>query len=1003
MLMPRAVLLLFLLALSVFHFQSPVAVAAPADQTAALDRIVLDISPQQVVGRSLVGNARILLYDETGALLPTYDLSLHPITLTPSQGSLAPNVLNNPGLVNNGEINLGQIAVTYTGPSGQIAVTAQTDSITSSPVLISFNGYDIINIIDFKGDSVTHVFSSQAITVRAIVRNGGTRLANSNPALSAFFASPGGGSTRVFFAPDDSGAVDTVPINLPTSGLVTGLDTLVLDLESIYRIDTVNYTTRSRTRLPVTVLPLATVGLIAGSVKPDSVNVGAEFPISMEFAAAGFAGEIDSAFLRLDLNTGVSTPTVATIYLGPVTHTSFQNSIITYDSILAEVPLAAGLLPGWYRFRMTYNLISGGTIFTVNGTQLDSLYILPFTVPQYIPGSLKPDTVAAGSLSDFTFDLAVTAEDELNVDSTPGTATFTVSGSGGFLATGNLIIPDRRLQPGLNVIATERVFIPAAQLNQNLQVSARFRYATGSAPFQQYTTDFDAEAVRVQELPVAQITNTELLAPNTPKVNIDQVFQISVSVANLSNVPLENLILRLASDVDGEDTLVDTIALIPPQDTSDVLFDIPATGADPDDTLLADPDKLFRADIISTNHGQVQPVDNVAVAQVQTRAHAQLSGSLSLPSADVHYVKTGALFSLIVNLSNRGQAALGLGSYRLSSEGVRLGLPNSTRDTIGTISDQTPLTFQLRAPSTDTTFVLSFTLTNRPLDLNTGNPAAMQSDTSFQYVIAAVSSDAALSVSVEPVPLSPLYHATMASLFQLRLGNVAQTVTSMIAIDSIILHTVNAAGQPLPATTVLDIGSFGAYDNTTLLGGAASVGDRIKIIFDNLQIDPQEELTLAFSSIVVADIGETFGLRLDTSGIYASYADGPSAGERIPISSPPNGAYIFSRTYAVTGASLEQSFVIQHNPWHPENGPARFAYALQQASAIDFRVFTLGGEQVFMAHFNEGSSFTGQGQHILEWDGRNGEGHVVMDGVYIVSLTVARTGEEARIKVAVLK
>lgn len=1003
MLMLRAVLLIVLLLFPAFlPIVSDVA-AAPTEQAAALDRIVLDISQQQVVGKALIGRARILLYDNTGVLLPEYDLAANPITLTPSQGAVAPNLLNNPALVDSGIIDLGAVGVTYNGPSGQIAVTASSGGVTSSPVLISFNGYDIIKVIDFKGDSLTQVFSSQPISVRVIVRNGGTRLAFSNPSISAFFSSPGGGSTRAFFFPDDSGAVDTLAVNLPTSGLATGADTVVLDLESVYRIDTINYTTRNSVRLPVTVLPLATVGLIAGSIKPDSVNVGAEFSLSMEMAAAGFTGEIDSAYLRLDLNTGPNTPVVATIFNGPVTHTSFQSSIISYTNILAEVPLSAGLLPGWYRFRMTYNLVSGGTIFTINGTQLDSLFILPLTVPQYVPGTLAPDTVAAGSLSEFRFELVVTAEEALNIDPTAGTSTFTVSGTGGFLATGNLVIPNLKLQPGRNVITTEPVFIPSAQVNQNLQVSARFRYAVGSAPFQQYTTSFEGELVRAQDLPISQITRVDMVAPNAPKANIDQSFQISATIANVSNVSLENLILRLTSDVITDDTLFDTVAIIPAQETTEVIFDVPATSSDADNPALADPDKLFRVDVVSTNHGQVAAVDDIAVAQIQTRALVDLNRNLLGTSGDQHFVETGGSFSLVVTLKNNGQAGISLGTYRVSSDGVYLGLPNPTRDTVGTISDQTSLTFQFRAPSVDTTFTLTFTLTQRPFDLNTGEFAAMRTDTTFQYEITVVSTDAALFAEVEPVPISPVYHATMASLFQLRLENFSHSSTNTVAVDSMVLLSTNASGQPLPATTVLDIGSFGVFDNGTQVGSATSVGEKITIVFDNLQIASEDELVLTFRSIVIADADETFGLRLDTSSVYASYADGPSTGDRVPVSAPPNGGSILRRTFAVAGSSLTESFIIQNNPWHPENGPARFSYTLQQSSAIDFRVLTLGGEQVYMVHYNEGSAPAAAGQHIIEWDGRNGEGHLVMDGVYIVSMTVAQTGEEARIKVAVLK
>lgn len=43
------------------------------------------------------------------------------------------------------------------------------------------------------------------------------------------------------------------------------------------------------------------------------------------------------------------------------------------------------------------------------------------------------------------------------------------------------------------------------------------------------------------------------------------------------------------------------------------------------------------------------------------------------------------------------------------------------------------------------------------------------------------------------------------------------------------------------------------------------------------------------------------------------------------------------------------------------------------------------------------------GENEIEWHGRNGSGHMVMNGIYVVSIKIVRTGECARIKVAVVK
>ena len=70
---------------------------------------------------------------------------------------------------------------------------------------------------------------------------------------------------------------------------------------------------------------------------------------------------------------------------------------------------------------------------------------------------------------------------------------------------------------------------------------------------------------------------------------------------------------------------------------------------------------------------------------------------------------------------------------------------------------------------------------------------------------------------------------------------------------------------------------------------------------------------------------------------------------------------------------------------------------------VEFRVFTLTGEEVYAKDLPEGSEGARLGENDIPWDGRNNAGHMVRNGVYIVSIKIVRTGEYARMKVAVVK
>jgi hypothetical protein len=108
-------------------------------------------------------------------------------------------------------------------------------------------------------------------------------------------------------------------------------------------------------------------------------------------------------------------------------------------------------------------------------------------------------------------------------------------------------------------------------------------------------------------------------------------------------------------------------------------------------------------------------------------------------------------------------------------------------------------------------------------------------------------------------------------------------------------------------------------------------------------------------------------------------------------------------TFAFKGQDLPASLVIQDNPFNPEVSPAVLSYELTAPSAIEFRVFTLAGEEVYSRDIPEGAASTAVGENLVTWDGRNNRGGLVLNGVYICSVKVVRTGQVARTKLALVK
>jgi flagellar hook assembly protein FlgD len=103
-------------------------------------------------------------------------------------------------------------------------------------------------------------------------------------------------------------------------------------------------------------------------------------------------------------------------------------------------------------------------------------------------------------------------------------------------------------------------------------------------------------------------------------------------------------------------------------------------------------------------------------------------------------------------------------------------------------------------------------------------------------------------------------------------------------------------------------------------------------------------------------------------------------------------------------ANLEKSYANFPNPFAAGREPTHFAYYLPSSGQVTLRIWTARGERV--ATVLEGAS-RAQGLHQDDaWDGRNGHGDVVTNGVYLAEIVVKLAdGESRRLlrKVAVVR
>lgn len=89
------------------------------------------------------------------------------------------------------------------------------------------------------------------------------------------------------------------------------------------------------------------------------------------------------------------------------------------------------------------------------------------------------------------------------------------------------------------------------------------------------------------------------------------------------------------------------------------------------------------------------------------------------------------------------------------------------------------------------------------------------------------------------------------------------------------------------------------------------------------------------------------------------------------------------------------------NPFRAGSEVTKIAYFLDRPGEVSMSVYTMGGDLVYERTLPGGDAGTTAGPHEMEWDGRNGQGEVIRNGVYVCVLKAG--GNSATFRIAVAK
>ena len=954
-----------------------------------LYRMMLSISDSQFVGYVFHPTDAIILYDEFDNLITDYDLSLHPITLNIGEGILEPNIIDDNSFLIGGVIRLQTTGIHYIGPSTTTEVYATSEGVTSNTKFISFNRYDILDAVNLNGETINRVFAGHQTNVKIPIINRGNIVSGEQLMLTYSYRSQAPQKTSISLTPPPLNEIDTVDLSLPALDNYPAEDTLVLMLQSSFMYGGEEFLTVDTEISPISVISPAIFNVAEGSFKPDTILAKKPFKISFDISSDNFNQPIDSVNLTVQLTDTPGGDAFTALYQGTPSYTSYENGIISYHDLIGNLNSYPQNKPnGWYYVKLDYNLYSSGEKFTLENSMPDSIFVIFNVALSYIEGSFAPLDIYTGS--DITFSFNLNYSGDLKIKFLSNSSIFTLSGDN-YISSTNLLLQGDSLINGVNVIKSSPIFLSDKQKGKTLNPQAKIKYLIAGIPDTLILIpDFSNLTISVSSMPTVQIISLDVIAPNAPMVNTGQGIKLSCRIANLSETSIDSLKLKLTSDGSSVFEPINVVRNIAPHDTTEIFYDI-TTSSEP--TYA----EIFYIHIIPDHIIRVPSIDDIALINIETPP--LLKTDYKIFGTENDLIDYSTPFNFNIEIVNSGAGHVSDGAYILVADGLDFNGPDTLT---GIIKANKHINFSFVSPDYDTTLNFIFHLVDLPIDLNTGLPAQIV-DTTFKISLKVISSQAELYIQSSTSETNLVLPGRKKGLFSLDLTNSGISSFTSLSLDKIELHVKDKAGNPINVRGLINIGNTGFYENGKKVSLTTGSMDKFVFTFDDFIIDPQQTRTITLYVDFKMTNEKAVVFEIENNGVTSHFISGPNIGQSPVINSNSQGTTLLTETFSLIGLSLKNSFVIETNPFNPDEAPVRFSYELPKAQKMEFRIFTLTGEEVLARDYFANTPGGMAGENMIEWDGRNNDGDLVFNGVYIASIKNVKTGEYARIKVAVVR
>ena len=608
-------------------------------------------------------------------------------------------------------------------------------------------------------------------------------------------------------------------------------------------------------------------------------------------------------------------------------------------------------------------------------------------VVTYRTGTLLPTTVYRGAEAEFSVGVnnSGTAVLELEVS----TAELTIFAGERQLLT-RLNAEQMRLGGGDSTLVFRPVFVPVDFPLQNDSITVSLR-GTANGQEEMFTLRIPGNAVAIPFGAAARLVEVSADAPNMPNVNVGQAFSLFATIRNTGDEDLKDIKIQLSSNGSSLFEAQQVIEQLEIGRDTTIEFEIEAS-------FTPNASEVFSVQIVEAEGAEsglaalIQPPlgnSNRAIV-IQSPASLDLDARIWSPvSAQDGVVGLGESFEITSIVNNLAQSVTSTGEVSLSIVSGDFSL-NSAGTQLMTIGVRN--FWDIMAPADEDTALIVVSVSTTPTELNSGLLAKVQDRADTIQIISTVS-QVGITVDFQAAPAQLLSAGGEYEVITLdfRIFNAAAN-PYMNFIEFELRDRSNSVVAP---STIIASANL-LYNEQSNIGAV--------INGDAMRFNLGEELGMPTSGKITVEIADQpglsdFTLYIDSLSLSASYqtAVGPRP---VPITASFAQKLVIEQKFTLVPSNLTESFFAFPNPFSPLHESSTIVYNLGSAKPAKLTIYTLAGNEVLVREIPAPSSLSEPIQ--ILWDGRNNDGQIVLNGVYIAVLAV--DGEaEIRTKIAVVK